>query len=393
LKRLLCGSNELQSPRNDQKAMNHLKTFARGILATTQAISARFRGLRLRRVLIRVGEISPGSAADLRAVSYVPHLEGHGWHGFVAHPALPLFWRKALIAIYRPHVLYMQKTRHPLNRPQLFPRLRTLIDVDDADMVDPARTELEIECYRQATGLIAGNGHLADIFKTFNANVDLIWTSTYLAPTPRAAPRTKPGKRIVAWGAGDPAGYPDEAALIRAVALALSQTFEIELWIFGAKPASPSFKALVAAYGDQQKMIRFIPRMPYVDFVKELACVDVGLNPVCLENEYNTGKSFGKLLAYMLAGVPVVTTKCLDYPVFFKHLQSAALVGNTVDEWVHAISQLISDDALSLQLATQAQRDLQRQLHTSVAARLTTVALNKCLHAPRSFATEARETP
>jgi hypothetical protein len=345
-------------------------------------MSARLQGRGLKRVLILVGEVAPGSAADLRAISYVAHLPANGWHGFVAHPALTLVWRKVLVAIYRPHALYMQKTRHPLNRPQLFPHLRTLIDVDDADMVDPARTALEIDCYRRATGLIAGNGHLANVFKQLNANVDLIWTSTYLKPTQRTAKRAPSRRRIIAWGAGDPTGYPQEAELVLAVALALSQAYDIELWIFGARPASPGFKALVDTYGEHQKMIRFIPHMPYADFVKELACVDVGLNPVCLENDYNTGKSFGKLLAYMLAGVPVVTTNCLDYPIFFKHLQSAALVGNTMDEWVHAISQLISDDALSMQLATQAQQDMELKLHTSVAARLTAKALDRCFHCP-----------
>jgi len=359
--------------------MSHVKTFVRGLLATTQAIVARMQGRSLKRVLILVGETSPGSAADLRAISYVPHLRTHGWHGLVAHPSLTLAWRRALIALYRPHALYMQKTRHPLNRPQLFPDLPTVIDVDDADMVDPARTAVEIDCYRRAAGLIAGNDHLAQRFTDFNDKVDLIWTSTYLPPTPRRHTQATSGKRIIAWGAGDPAGYPQEAELIRSVTKALSRRFDIELWIFGARPASPGFKALVEAYGEEKDVIRFIPHMPYADFVNELALVDVGLNPVCLENDYNSGKSFGKLLAYMLAGVPVVTTNCLDYPKFFKHLHSAVLVDNTVDEWVKAITQLIADDVLRLSLATNAQHDMTRQLHTAVATKLTAHALNRCL--------------
>src|SRR5262249_58601733 len=80
--------------------------------------------------------------------------------------------------------------------------------------------------------------------------------------------------------------------------------------------------------------VRTYPRLPYRTFIRTLSRATVGLQPVCTDSPFSQGKSFGKVLAYLAANVPVVATDEVDHPVFFRDAENGFLVGNSVPEWV-----------------------------------------------------------
>ena len=55
-----------------------------------------------------------------------------------------------------------------------------VFDADDADILDARCAESVIECCRGSVSIIAGSRFLRDQFRPYNANIAIVWTSTYL---------------------------------------------------------------------------------------------------------------------------------------------------------------------------------------------------------------------
>ncbi|MEY8842268.1 hypothetical protein AB9K41_24835, partial [Cribrihabitans sp. XS_ASV171] len=55
------------------------------------------------------------------------------------------------------------------------------------------------------------------------------------------------------------------------------------------------------------------PFMSYDEFLASLRDVAVGLSPVHPDSDFSKGKSFGKILAYLDAKVPVICSEAVDH--------------------------------------------------------------------------------
>ena len=69
----------------------------------------------------------------LRMWMIASRLDAFGWRAAVVPPRLGLEARRRMVRTLCPDILVMQRARHALNRPHLYPGTRVLYDIDDAD--------------------------------------------------------------------------------------------------------------------------------------------------------------------------------------------------------------------------------------------------------------------
>ena len=317
-----------------------------------------------------------GSAADLRALAVGKTLGRFGWCCVTLHPRLGQQARRILLRLFKPDVVLLQQTRHPLNRPEIYFPVPSVLDVDDADIINPSETarigDVAARCY----GVVAGSRHLAGLFRAFNPAVRVIWTGTYIRSVSSARPNAERG-RILAWAPSDPFGYPVELALMQMLVERLSPSTKVEFRVYGVSPAR---------HDDMHKLwngrlnhvhLRLMPPMPYKEFVDSLAEVAVGLQPVCEDHEYSLGKSFGKALAYLAADVAVVASNNIDHPLFFEDGVNGRLLLNEPTVWAQACDQLLSRNQERQGLVLQARQDFLARLTTDKSAQLMSDLLHR----------------
>ncbi len=262
----------------------------------------------------------------------------------------------------------MQKTRHPLNMPQLYPGIPCVLDVDDADFHHPDRAEHERAACGSAAAIIGGSRYISRQLASMNAHVSTVWTCSYIQQPQMMTPQAS-RRPVVCWAASDPAGYPLELAFVRDVVLKVQARMPCEFWIFGFKPGYSAVQDVVLELERAGAVIQTWPSMAYRDFVELLSDVAVGLNPVCEDNLFSRGKSFGKLLAYMASDVAIVGTHALDYPLFFEPGRSAELLENDASVWAEHVASLLNDAVARHSMAQQARVAFEARLNSRVAAR------------------------
>jgi glycosyltransferase involved in cell wall biosynthesis len=106
--------------------------------------------------------------------------------------------------------------------------------------------------------------------------------------------------------------------------------------------------------------------MPYGQFLASLDDVAVGLSPICADNDFSRGKSFGKVLAYLDRGVPVVASDEADHSLFFE--PDTGVITNDPALWVQAILNLLDDPGRRQSMAERALVALEDPLSVEAAA-------------------------
>jgi hypothetical protein len=305
-------------------------------------------------------------ASRLRAWLIAPELRRLGWRVVVVPEPLSLEQRRHLLLLERPDVVLLQQTRHPLNDPSLYAPYPCVLDADDADCLDPRHRGRIARCAAAAAAVVGGSQFVAGELGQHNDDASVIWTGTPLPPRPPPVP---PRKRapIVAWAHSCPFLYPMEAALVREVMMRVAERTRLELWLFGTEPG-PEADRYFAPIRARGVTCVAIPPMPYDAYLAKVAQVAVGLQPVCLDNAFSRGKSFGKVLAYLAGQVAVVATDGVDHPLFFRHGETALLAGN-IDAWVEGVRSLVVDREMRHRLALGAYVDFLGRLTTEAFAR------------------------
>lgn len=328
-----------------------------------------------RLVIFPCGTRAVGSS-HLRAWCLGVELRRLGWRVTIVPPQLELKQRERIVRFERPDLILLQKGRHPLNRPGLYPDGVCVFDLDDADYLDPNQLGQVVECCRGSELVIAGSRRVAKWCSDYNPNTTVIWTGAPSGPRPSVANRDR--RRIVAWAHSSPLRYPQEASLVQQTlckAAASSPGFEFRLYGVGKRSEAEKFLKPIVAAGIA---VRTFPYMPYARLLKSLGQVAIGLHPVSREDPYSGGKSFGKVLAYLDQDVAVVTSKANDHAEFIRHGKNGMLV-ETIDEWCTAIVALLDNPENRSRLVAAAHDDFQRRLTVQVAARLTDQALRAVL--------------
>jgi len=306
-------------------------------------------------------------ASNLRAYLAAPELRRLGWRVVIVPPPMNLAQRQRLVRLEKPDVIFMQQTRHLLNRPKLYAPVPVVLDADDADYVDPGIHDMIVESATDAAAVVGGSRFVAECLGRHNPDASVIWTCT---PTPTTAPRLPSGDRppIVAWAHGAPLTYVKEAALMQEVMIRVAERMPFTFWLFGTRidDGDEWLKPLRRAGAS----CTCIPMLDYESYLAKVAEAAVGVQPVCIDNEFSRGKSFGKVLAYLAGDVAVVASAVVDHPLFFEHNQDGMLVGDSPSDWVASIHALLADPALRGQMVARARAQFLQRLTMPAFARL-----------------------
>ena len=305
-------------------------------------------------------------ASNLRGYLIAQRLRILGWNASVCHPSLTLRQRRRIIRFLRPDVILMQMARHPLNRPSLY-EVPTVFDIDDADYVDPCQTANVVNAIEQSAAVIAGSQTVAEYCRQQNRNVHVVWTGT---PVSNDVMRPQVDRdRVVTWAALRPVLCPAEARFVHAVLrslIKLTSDFRFLLYCDDGSRAYETFADQFRKLGIDVETRPLFTK--YSDFLESLDDAAVGLAPLVDMSGFSAGKSFGKLLAYMDRGIPIVTHPVVDHPLFFEN-GSNGYMAESADDWALIIAGLLADPAQRQQIADAARIDLRRRLSTEEAAR------------------------
>ncbi len=349
----------------------------RELLVHASRVTQPSRGLR--RVVVFAGDSGPGGSGDLRAGAVARALRGMGWRTVLVPPNLELHQRLRVLKAENPDVILLQQSRHPLNRPRFYPGTPCVFDADDADILDPSCAEDVIECCRDSTAVVAGSRFLAEQFRPYNPEVVVVWTGTYLKPSAGLVPSDR-REPIVAWGHSAPLGYPLEAELVRTLVLQLAERTRFSFHLYGVPDdRRREVEGYLAPIRRSGIPVRTFRPLPYRQFVRSLGAAAVGLHPVCTDNPFSKGKSFGKLLAYLAADVAVVTSNAVDHPLFFRSGGNGILVDGDVDSWVEACERLLTHPAIRRRMVEDARVDFLQRLTTERSAGLVNRQLQRAL--------------
>lgn len=307
-------------------------------------------------------QLYTGTAGDLRGVAVARELRSLGWRTIIVPPWLGLNARRWAVRMEPKAVLFFQQSRHPLNKPSLFPGHAAVFDADDADILnDP---EPVLECLRGSGAVIAGSEFLAEQFRLHHPNVTVVWTGTYVE---RPAVEAAPTIPVLVWAQSNPFDYPHEAKLMLDLWTRLAEsrmTFRVRVFSSESDRVAEWLRPIT----ERGIAHEVSPRLRYREFIQSLSAATVGLQPICTTFAYSQGKSFGKVLGYIAAGLPVIASNEVDHARFFRDRENGLLV-ETLEDWVAACKLLLGDPALRRRLADRAYEDLGTQLSTRAAAR------------------------
>jgi len=310
----------------------------------------------------------------LRAYNIAQALNTNGWAAVVVPAQLTQKQRLRLMALFKPNIVVLQQGRHPLNDAALFGNIPFVYDIDDADCLDPRCIAREEALATAARGVMAGSSYIADWYARFNPQVATIWTGGPIRSGSRPRHCTRP--TIVTWAQSEPMRYPREFDFVEAVALRVRERRgQMRLRLYGWREAfdHPRLTSLREG-GVELELMRPIK---YRDFVASLEDCAIGLSPVMVENKFSRGKSFGKILAYLDAKVPVICSDQVDHGAFFK--AGSGVVSNDPLVWVNEIDHLLDNPERRDATADAAFSSYCADLSTEAAAEKVSAFLHRTL--------------
>ena len=110
----------------------------------------------------------------------------------------------------------------------------------------------------------------------------------------------------------------------------------------------------------------FIGFVPYPNYARNLALVDIGLCPLVPDDPFNLAKSAVKALEYMAAGAAVVAQNMPVYRRVVNQRHNGLLAG---DHWYEPIALLVEDQQLRRKLAKQARAWVNKHRNIRTLAR------------------------
>ena len=318
----------------------------------------------LRLIMFPWGARTNGSC-NLRAYALKPELEALGWDVAVVPHTLSLAQRRAVLDVWRPSAVLLEKSRHPLNRPALYREIPAVFDLDDADYADATEIEGVVDCCRGSAAVVAGSRAVAQWCSQYNPNISVIWTGSPVPPTRPTVPAAR-RRSIVAWATVSLSRTRREVAMLKQIIPLVQRQVPLELWICGA-PKPRHIASDLADFAAAGVTVRAVPLMGYEPFIRTLESAAVGLHIIAPGNEFAMGKSFGKVLAYMSADVAVVASSAIDNDLFFQHGRNGMLAAG-IEGWVDSIVKLLKESDFRQSIVDNAYVDFCNKLSTRAAA-------------------------
>lgn len=302
-------------------------------------------------------------SSRLRAIEMARALTRQGWNAVWLPPQLELGQRERVLRRFAPDALIFQKVLHPLNRAEHGFGLPFLLDLDDADFCH-AEQAVHLEALaRQGRGVIAGSRHIRNWAAAFTPQAHVVWTGTPISPGPRPPQASR--APIVTWAQASPLRYPEEMAFVETVMRAVAARAPgVILRLYGIK--SPQVAADLARRFDFVTLQCQAP-LPYERFLTSLREVAVGLCPIIPSSPFSLGKSFGKVLGYLDARVPVICSDQADHALFFT--PASGVVSEDPAVWSAETLRLLADAPAREAMASAAFADFEARLSQPAAAR------------------------
>lgn len=300
-----------------------------------------------------------GWGSDLRAQRVARVMrEELGRHAISVPAQLGNVQRRRIGRLLRPDVVIHQTFMNDKADPALYPTALNVVDLDDAHFNDPRLREAFERKARGCAGGIAGSTYTRDWLAQHVPETILLCTPTPVRRASEASHRTRPAD-VVVWATTSPLRYVREAELVRDSLCLAARERSLELHVIGdADPAEMAqFLAPLQALGAR---VRHSPHQSYAGFLKLLEQGAVGLAPL-VPNGFSAGKSFGKVLAYIAAGLPVIASDVVDHPLFFRHGDNGYLAREP-RQWADAILALLADAGHRDSVAKQAFADMQQHM-------------------------------
>lgn len=302
-------------------------------------------------------------ASHLRAYNVAEALRERGWQTITVPRQLGGGARHRLIHRYDPDLLFFQQCRHELNDATFTEGRPYVLDIDDADFYDPKLHDRIARTCAGARGVIAGSSFISDWCLAHNANTNVVWTGTPVSVEERPDHHDRPP--VIAWAQRAPLRYPRELEFVRAFYFALKATGRnFTLRLYGAN-SEDERRAIHQAFGPSENIVLY-PRFEYGDFLRSLRSVAVGLSPIMTQSEFSRGKSFGKILGYLDAKVPVIASDEADHAQFFT--PESGVITNDPAEWVREAGRLLDDARLRNRMAENAFQLFESRLTREAAA-------------------------
>ncbi|MBC7141175.1 MAG: hypothetical protein H5U18_03300 [Rhodobacteraceae bacterium] len=308
-------------------------------------------------------------ASLLRAYNMADSLAARGWHADCVSPLARPAGRKRIIRSFAPDLLVFQQCRHALNAPEHAGGVAYVLDTDDADfyLEIPGLAARLDRTSRNAAAVIAGSRFLRDWHSQRCPNVSVIWTGTPISPGERPGhkDRTNKGRPILAWAQAKPLAYRQELDHVATLAAGLlAREVPFALRFYGIDSASDAEE--LRGRMPRDVLIETRPTLPYADFLKSLQEVAVGLSPIIASSPFSRGKSFGKILGYLDAKVPVIASDEADHALFFDGRNG--IVSNSLEDWMNAAARLLTDADARQAMADTAFGDFEDRLSLEAAA-------------------------
>lgn len=319
----------------------------------------------------------PEGAALLRAYNVADALVDLGWQTAVIPPEFSAAQRTRAMHRFQPDAVVLQSCRHHLNRAENFAGQTVILDLDDADFyLGEDRRDVLTAVLARAKGVICGSRFIRDWFAEQGAETSIVWTGTPVSMAQRKPHQSR--GRLVVWAQSHPEDYVKEFDFVAEILCdAATQTAPFEARFYGVENEDhPNLKRLRAA----GVAVQLLPMLGYADYLRSLEDAAVGLSPIMPANPFSRGKSFGKILAYLDAKVPVICSDEADHALFFDGKNG--VVTNDPETWVGRLVGLLDEAAQRQAMADRAHESFRKRLSLAVAARHVDAALRKWLDIP-----------
>ncbi len=314
-------------------------------------------------------------SAMLRGYNMADFLEQWGWRVAVVPMQLGLPARKRILRVFGPDLIYFQSSRHILNDPTHYPDQNLVYDIDDADFFDDKLTARIAQTCKIAKGVTAGSRFVAEWCGQHNDDVTIIWTGT--PPSQMTRPPHGDRAPIITWAQSHPSGYPNEfrfvCGLMKDLRQRTDKPFSLRLYGWQDGDDMAPIEDLRAAGIE----VDLLPFMTYDAFIPSLTDAAIGLCPLDTESEFSNGKSFGKILGYLDAKVPVIASDMADHSLFFT--DDFGVISDDRDLWLETILRLLNDPEARQRMADQAYAEFSAQLTDQAAAKKLDACFNRLI--------------
>src|SRR5258705_8827172 len=279
--------------------------------------------------------IQPLAARGIRLTEFFP-----GINKYTARHLWPLSHLTRLPGVLASQravlTIFERETFHGRCTLERFAGGKRLLDIDDALWL-LNQTGFSEKLARECNGVIAGNDFIADYYRKYNANVWVLPTSVDTELW-QPADRPKRSTWTIGWiGTSSNLGYLN--LIEKPLADFFARHPKTELLIVCDR--RPAFRLIPKSH------VRFV-RLTTKSEVQMVQEMDVGLMPLP-DTDWGRGKCALKMLSYMAAGVPVVSTRVGVSALLLE--QGAGIAAKTEGDWFEAFVQLFTRRNLALEFA------------------------------------------